>query len=83
MVRWEVCSFALNLEQSELGFQCIQTHTYIRTVYKEGPWSALGSILGPYLRVHIAATVSDYGQARSEGLRAFRGRQDARRAERY
>lgn len=74
MVQSEIRPSALNLDWDNLGFQYIQTHTYIRTVYKDGQWSALESVHEPYLRMHIAATALHYGQACFEGLKAFRGK---------
>lgn len=74
MVQFEVRAPSTDLDWENLGFQYIQTKTHVRSVYKDGRWSALESVEEPYIRLHIAATALHYGQACFEGLKAFRGR---------
>lgn len=74
MVQSEVRPTTVDLDWANLGFQYIQTQSYIRSTCKNGVWSPLESTNEPYLRMHIAATALHYGQACFEGLKAFRGK---------
>lgn len=74
MVQYDVRPSKVDLDWENLGFQYIQTKSHVRSVYKDGHWSALEAVDDPYIRMHIAATALHYGQACFEGLKAFRGK---------
>jgi branched-chain amino acid aminotransferase len=45
---------------------------HIRSVWRDGAWSAFELVDEPYLKMHIAASCLHYGQEAFEGLKAFR-----------
>lgn len=74
MVQSEVRQSTPDLDWQNLGFQYIETACYVKSVWKDGKWSALSRVDEPYIRMHVAATCLHYGQSCFEGLKAFRGR---------
>jgi len=62
---------APQIDWKNLGFQYMQTDSYVMTTYKDGSWSSLEVRSDPHLSLHIAATALQYGQSVFEGLKAF------------
>ena len=63
------------IDWKNLGFQYMQTDTYLRADYRRGAWGDLELCKDPHISLHIAATCLHYGQSCFEGLKAF-GRKD-------
>jgi branched-chain amino acid aminotransferase len=61
-----------NIDWSSLTFKYMDTRSHIRSVWRNGTWSAFELVETPYLKMHIAATCLHYGQEAFEGLKAFR-----------
>lgn len=64
-----------DLDWANLGFQYVQTHCYMKSVYRDGAWGPLESVSGPpVIQMHIAATALHYGCSCFEGLKCFRAK---------
>ncbi|GHU19764.1 branched chain amino acid aminotransferase [Betaproteobacteria bacterium] len=61
-----------NIDWSSLTFKYMDVRCHIRSVWRNGMWSALEQVDEPYLKMHIAASCLHYGQEAFEGLKAFR-----------
>ncbi|MDR1661457.1 MAG: branched-chain-amino-acid transaminase, partial [Azoarcus sp.] len=61
-----------NIDWSSLTFKYMDTRCHLRSVWRNGTWSAFEFVEEPYLKMHIAATCLHYGQEAFEGLKAFR-----------
>jgi branched-chain amino acid aminotransferase len=55
----------------DLGFQYLQTDSYLRADFTNSGWSALKVCTDPNMSIHIAAAALHYGQECFEGLKAF------------
>ena len=55
----------------DLGFQYLQTDSYLRADFTDRRWSALKVCTDPNMSIHVAAAALHYGQACFEGLKAF------------
>ena len=55
----------------DLGFQYLQTDSYLRADFTNSGWSALKVCTDPNMPIHIAAAALHYGQECFEGLKAF------------
>jgi len=60
------------LDWANLGFEYMQTDSYIRADFKDGRWGEISVCTDPHFSIHIAAVCMHYGQACFEGLKAFR-----------
>jgi branched-chain amino acid aminotransferase len=61
-----------NIDWNSLTFKYMDVRCHIRSVWRDGKWSAFEFVEEPYFRMHIAATCLHYGQEAFEGLKAFR-----------
>lgn len=61
-----------NIDWNSLTFKYMDVRCHIRSVWRDGVWSAFEFVEEPYLKMHIAATCLHYGQEAFEGLKAFR-----------
>jgi len=59
---------------SELGFNYMQTDSYVVLECNGGTWGGPQVRTDPQLSLHIGATCMHYGQAAFEGLKAFRAK---------
>lgn len=65
----------VNIDWKNLGFEYMQTESFVKAEFKNGRWTPLSVCREPFITLHIAATCLHYGQACFEGLKAF-SRQD-------
>jgi len=63
------------IDWKNLGFQYVQTDSYLRADFRNGAWGELETRTDPHLSLHVASTCLHYGQSCFEGLKAF-GRKD-------
>lgn len=63
---------APKIEWQNLGFNYMQTDSYVRADYQDGKWGDPRVCRETTLQIHLAATCLHYGQACFEGLKAFR-----------
>ncbi|MBD3392060.1 MAG: branched-chain amino acid aminotransferase [Chitinivibrionales bacterium] len=61
----------LTIDWKNLGFQYMDTGTYVAAAFCGGKWQALETRSDPLMKLHVAATCLHYGQACFEGLKAF------------
>jgi branched-chain amino acid aminotransferase len=61
-----------NIDWSSLTFKYMDVRCHVRSVWRNGTWSALELVDEPYMKMHIAASCLHYGQEAFEGLKAFR-----------
>ena len=61
-----------NIDWNSLTFKYMDVRCHIRSVWRNGKWSAFELCEEPYLKMHIAASCLHYGQEAFEGLKAFR-----------
>lgn len=62
---------ARQMNWRDLGFQYLQTDSYLRADFTNSGWSALKVCTDPNMPIHIAAAALHYGQECFEGLKAF------------
>jgi branched-chain amino acid aminotransferase len=62
---------APKIDWKNLGFQYLQTDSYVRADFMNGAWSELMTCTDPNISLHCAATCLHYGQSVFEGLKAF------------
>lgn len=62
---------ALQIDWKNLGFQYMQTDSYVRIDYTNGKWGSIQVCKDTMMQLHVAATCLHYGQACFEGLKAF------------
>lgn len=62
---------ARQMNWRDLGFQYLQTDSYLRADFTNSGWSALKVCTDPNMSIHIAAAALHYGQECFEGLKAF------------
>lgn len=60
-----------NIDWPNLGFQYMDTGSYVSIVYRNGTWHDIDICSDPFISIHIAATCLHYGQSCFEGLKAF------------
>ncbi len=59
------------IDWGNLGFQYMQTDSYVSSVFDGNSWSELEVSSDPQMSIHIAAACLHYGQSCFEGLKAF------------
>jgi branched-chain amino acid aminotransferase len=60
-----------NIDWNSLTFKYMDARCHLRSVWRDGAWSAFEFVEEPYLKMHIAASCLHYGQEAFEGLKAF------------
>jgi branched-chain amino acid aminotransferase len=61
-----------DIDWNDLTFKYRDVRCHIRSVWRDGKWSAFEFVEEPWFKMHIAATCLHYGQEAFEGLKAFR-----------
>lgn len=62
------------MDWKNLGFNYMETNSYVKIDYKDGQWGEIEIRKEPYFPIHISANCLHYGQACFEGMKAFRNK---------